>query len=87
MQEQKAVALHYVADLPAPFIAARGKGHIAERIMEIARREGIPLRDDRDLTEVLFSMDVGSFIPEDLYQVIAELYAFVVEMQGDYAEY
>jgi len=87
MQEKKAVALHYSSDLPAPFIAARGKGHIAERILEIARREGIPLKDDRDLTELLFSMDVGSFVPEDLYQVIAEIYAFVVEMQGDYAEY
>lgn len=87
MQDKKAVALHYSPDLPAPFIAARGRGHLAERILEIARREGIPLRDDRDLTEVLFTLDVGSFIPEDLYQVIAEIYAFVVEMQGDYAEY
>jgi len=87
MREQKAVALKYTQDVPAPFITARGKGRMAERIMEIAHREGVPLKDNVELTEILFSMEVGSFIPEELYQVIAEIYTFVVEMQESYEKY
>jgi len=87
MRDRKAVALKYFEDLPAPFIAASGRGYLADKMREIARKEGIPIRQDENLSEFLFSMDVGSFIPEELYQVIAELYTFVVQMQGDYEKH
>ena len=87
MQENKAVAMKYTKDMPAPFIAAKGKGWIAQQILEIARREGIPLRNDYELSEFLFTLEIGSFIPEELYQVVAEIYAFVVEMQEEYEKH
>lgn len=81
MEETKAVALKYSEDLPAPFISARGRGHLAEKLVEIADESGIPIRLDDDLTNILFQMDVGSFIPEEMYEIIARLYAFVVGIQ------
>jgi len=87
MHENVAVAMKYNRDKPAPFITAKGRGWVAERIKEIARQEGIPLNSDLELVEFLFSMEIGSFIPEELYQVVAEIYAFVVEMQEEYEKY
>lgn len=81
MQDRKAVALKYIEELPAPFIAAKGKGRIAERILEIAREEGVLIEGQEELTELLFSLEMGSFIPEELYEIIAQLYTFVLETQ------
>ncbi|MGQ9628732.1 MAG: EscU/YscU/HrcU family type III secretion system export apparatus switch protein [bacterium] len=76
-----AVALEYdpeVAD--APMVTAKGKGYIAERIIEIAEEHDIPIREDPDLVEVLSKVDVGAQIPPELYQVVAEILAFVYRM-------
>ena len=83
MEEAKAVSLKYTEDLPAPFVSARGRGILAKRLLEIADSTGVPVRRDDILTEVLFQMDVGSFIPEELYEIIARLYTFVVEIQDE----
>jgi flagellar biosynthesis protein len=81
MMDTKAVALKYIKDLPAPFISARGKGRLAEKLLEIAEAEGIPIRIEGELAEVLFQVEVGSFIPEEMYEIIARLYTYVVEIQ------
>jgi flagellar biosynthesis protein len=76
-QSDKAVALHYSEDLPAPIVLASGKGAIAEAIVRIARDTGVPLVSDADLADTLLELDVNTLIPESLYEVIAELLAFV----------
>ena len=83
MREQKAVALKYTEDLPAPFIAARGKGSLASKLVRIAEDAGLPIQRDNDLSEILFQLEVGSFIPEELYEIIARLYTFVLEIQDE----
>ncbi len=83
MGEQKAVALKYTEDLPAPFIAARGKGSLASNLVRIAEDAGLPIQRDNDLSEILFHLEVGSFIPEELYEIIARLYTFVLEIQDE----
>ncbi|MFW5710640.1 MAG: EscU/YscU/HrcU family type III secretion system export apparatus switch protein [Spirochaetia bacterium] len=83
MEKNKAVALKYNQELPAPFIAARGKGFLAERMLAIAAEQGIPIEERADLTEVLFSLDAGTFIPEELYEVIAQLYVTIADVQED----
>ena len=83
VEKNKAVALKYSKDLPAPFIAAAGKGHLADRIIEIAEESGIPVERREDLTEVLFTLDAGSFIPEGLYEVIAQLYVTITDVQDE----
>jgi flagellar biosynthesis protein len=73
----KAVALRYSEELPAPIILASGRGPLAEAIMRIARENGVTLFADPDLTESLIQLDVNTLIPESLYEAIAALLVYV----------
>ena len=82
-KSKKAVALKYrPADGHAPRVTARGTGKVAERIIELAREHGIPVKDDPDLVEVLSRLDLNEAIPPELYVVVAELLAFVYRLNG-----
>lgn len=81
MERRKAVALRYNEDLPAPFVSAKGRGFIAERLLRIAEEHGVPIQTDRALSDVLFELEPGQTIPEEIYEVVARLYAFVMELQ------
>jgi len=73
-----ALALHYDKDRDhAPKITAKGKGSIAEKILELARENNIPIHEDPDLIEVLSKLDLGQEIPPDLYKLIAEVLVYV----------
>jgi flagellar biosynthesis protein len=83
---QLAVALRYVrGEDDAPRVVARGRGAIAETIVEVARRHGVPVHRDTDLAEVLARLEVGEAIPEELYKAVAEIIAFLMRMNGRYA--
>jgi type III secretion system FlhB-like substrate exporter len=73
----KAVALHYTEELPAPVVLASGRGKMAEAIARIARDSGVTIVADPDLADALIPLDVNSLIPESLYEVIAALLVFV----------
>lgn len=60
----------------APTVLAQGRGHVAERILEVAREHDIPLRQDPTLVSILGALDVGAEVPPDLYGVIAEVLAW-----------
>jgi flagellar biosynthesis protein len=77
MNESKAVAIRYESALPAPFIVAKGKGRLAERIIELAEEHNIHVSNMPELTEALYPIELGEFLPEELYQVVAELLVFV----------
>lgn len=82
-ESKKAVALKYrPADGHAPRVTASGTGVVAERIIELAREHGIPVKDDPDLVEVLSRLDLNEAIPPELYVVVAELLAFVYRLNG-----
>ncbi|MCK4782885.1 MAG: EscU/YscU/HrcU family type III secretion system export apparatus switch protein [Desulfobacteraceae bacterium] len=82
-ESKKAVALKYrPADGHAPRVTAGGTGAVAERIIELAREHGIPVKDDPDLVEVLSRLDLNEEIPPELYVVVAELLAFVYRLNG-----
>lgn len=82
---QKAVALRYEPEKnEAPVVIARGRGLIAERIKEVARESGVPLKEDRELIEYLMSLDLYEEIPPQLYAVIAEILAFIYSMDKKY---
>jgi flagellar biosynthesis protein len=77
----KAVALRYDREKEnSPRIVAKGKGLIAEKIMEIAREHGITIYEDKELIEILSRIEMYQVIPAELYQVIAEVLAFVYRM-------
>ena len=76
-QADKAAALRYSSELPAPIVVASGRGALATAIKSIAREHGIALVADPELAETLVALDVGTLIPESLYAVIAEILVFV----------
>jgi flagellar biosynthesis protein len=81
---KKAVALKYKPDDDhAPRVTAKGTGRLAERIIEMARKHGIPVKDDPDLVEVLSRLDLHDQIPPELYVVVAELLAFVYRLNQE----
>lgn len=78
----KAIALDYRPDLPAPLIVAKGSGALAQRIIRIARENGVTIVKRGSVAERLYLFDPGSVIPEDLYAVVAEVYAFLIKVNG-----
>ena len=79
--QRKAVALRYDREKEhAPRVVATGKGLVAERIIEIARAQGVVLREDKELVDLLSHIELYDVIPVELYQVIAEVLAFVYRL-------
>jgi len=78
---EKAVALRYDESLPAPFLVAKGKGELARKIREVAAEQGIHIAEIPDLTDALILLDVGAFIPEEFYEIIAHLLVFVRDVK------
>lgn len=75
---KKAVALRYdPSQDAAPRIVATGRGAMAEQILSTAEAAGVPLQEDKALVETLLAFEVGKEIPSELYQVVAEVLAFV----------
>lgn len=61
----------------APKLVARGEGHVAEKILALAREHGIPIHEDRELVDTLARLDLEADIPVEVYQVVAEILAFL----------
>jgi flagellar biosynthesis protein len=81
--QKKAVALKYHPKADgAPKLIAKGKGNIAEKIIQIAREHNIYIEHDPDLIEVLSQLDINREIPPELYVVVAELLAFVYALNS-----
>jgi flagellar biosynthesis protein len=81
-RQKAAAALTYDMEHdPAPRVVARGKGYVAERIMQLAEEHGVPVYQDRNLVEMLVKLDLGDTIPYELYQVVAEILSFIYRME------
>ncbi len=77
----KAVAILYdEAKGSAPRIIASGQGLVAEKIIATAREAGIHIQEDANLVELLAKIPIGSEIPTELYQTVAEVLAFVYQV-------
>lgn len=66
----------------APRVTAKGRGKVAEKIIEIAKKNNIYIHNDPDLIEILSQLDINHEIPPDLYIVAAELLAFVYSLNS-----
>ncbi|HDQ26471.1 MAG TPA: hypothetical protein ENN43_06990 [bacterium] len=76
--KKTAVAVTYNKEKDsAPKITAKGKGSVAEKIIDLARQNNIPLHEDPDLIEVLSKLDLGQEIPAEMYKLIAEVLVYV----------
>ena len=76
-----AIALEYDPEEVAPKIVASGRGKIAERIIEAAQESDVPVHQDDKLADTLSKLDIGDFIPPELYEVVAEILVFVDQME------
>lgn len=66
----------------APRVTAKGKGDVADHIIELARLHGVPLREDKALVTVLSRLDLDAQIPQQLYVAVAEVIAFAYALKG-----
>ena len=75
---RRAVALRYHEDREAaPRVLAKGQGPVADRIIALARENGIPLHEDRDLVRLLGILDIDAEVPPAMYRALAEVLAHV----------
>lgn len=61
----------------APRVTARGRGVIAGKIIELARKNGVPIKNDPALVQILSKLDIDEQIPTEIYKAVAEILAFV----------
>jgi flagellar biosynthetic protein FlhB len=82
-----ALAIKFDAkEMIAPTVLAKGSGFIAERIKEVAREHNVPIIEDKPLAQAMFKLvEIGDFIPIELYRAVAEVLAYVYRLKGQYA--
>jgi flagellar biosynthesis protein len=79
----KAVALKYDHQKnKAPRVIAKGRGDIAEKIIEVARAHNVPLYEDKNLVQLLEALELETEIPPELYRAVAEVLAFIYRLNG-----
>ena len=86
-KRKAAVALKYdmMKDM-APKLVAKGRGSLAEKIIEVALQSDIPIVEDADLVAVLSKLDIDQEIPPELYQAVAEILSFVYRMSNKWRQ-
>jgi len=79
-----AIALLYdPVKIGAPQVVAKGQGYIAERIRDIAKKNSVPIVENKPLARTLFKLvDVGMAVPPDLYKAVAEILAYIYKING-----
>ncbi len=80
---QQAIALAYEAGDFAPRVVAKGKGLIAEQIIARAKENNLFIHESRDLVALLMQVDLDDHIPPALYQAIAEILAWLYQLEGE----
>lgn len=84
---KEAIALTYnPSENAGPKVVAKGKGKIAENILEQASLHNVPIHEDPNLVELLGQLDLNETIPEQLYQAVAEVFAFIYHLDREHNE-
>ena len=76
-----AVALKYDLN-KTPRVVAKGEGHVADKIIDIAEEHGVTLYQDSELVKLLSRIEIDEEIPSSLYQAVAVVLAFVFQLNG-----
>ena len=80
LKDRQAIALTYEPGTSAPAIVAAGRGYVADRIIETAKENDVPLYEDGELSDTLMRLQIGDTIPPELYKVVADILIFVDRM-------
>jgi flagellar biosynthesis protein len=82
-ESRQVVALRYEPKRErAPKIVAKGRGYLADKIIEIAREHNIPIRQDKNLLQILSRLDLNDEIPTEVYKAVAEILAFIYRLSN-----
>ena len=85
--QRKAVALKYEIERDnAPRVIAKGRGHVAEHILETAQKHSVPVYQDKTLVNMLMALEIDREIPPELYKAIAEVMAYVYKMDNAHGQ-
>jgi len=76
---RRAAALRYESG-STPRVTAAGRGLIAEKILEEAKKAGVPIREDKALAEALAGLELGREVPEDLWVAVAQALAWAYRL-------
>lgn len=79
-KKKKAAALKYEHGYTAPVVTAAGMGYVADRIIERAEENNVPIVYDEELSSLLNNVDVGDAIPFELYNAVAKVIAYVMDV-------
>lgn len=80
-KDRTAVALEYEPGEQAPKVIASGQGYVADKIISTAEEADVPVHKDEKLAKSLSILDVGEYIPPELYSVVAEVLIYVDGME------
>lgn len=85
LETQMAVALKYNPDKDnAPIVVAAGNGYLAQKIIELANKNNVPVYQDNSTVSLLSNFTLGSEIAPELYHAIAEIYAYILQAGTEY---
>lgn len=82
-KRKSAIALAYQAGSAAPRVVAKGRGLIAQAIIERAREHGVFVHESEDLVGILMQVELDDNIPPQLYQAVAELLAWIYRLERE----
>jgi flagellar biosynthesis protein len=84
---QKAVALSYnSSQQAAPKVTAKGSGLVANSIIQKAKDHNIPIQEDSSLVELLSQLKINETIPSQLYDAVAEVFAFIYHVDREHSK-
>ncbi len=79
--KEKAVALQYDNEKNnAPKVIAKGEGKSAQKIIQIAQENGVTLKKDEDLVELLSKVELDAEVPPQMYKAVAEVFSFLYKI-------
>ena len=80
-RRKQAVALRYNQERDnAPKVIGKGQGFLADEIIERAKEHDIPIQEDATLVELLGQLEINQSIPAELYEAVAEVFAFIYQI-------
>ncbi|MBB5356171.1 flagellar biosynthesis protein [Anoxybacillus mongoliensis] len=79
-----AAVIRYEEGDKAPTVVAHGRGYVAEKIIDLAKQNGVPIEQDAALVQHLLDLDLSDTIPPQLYAVIAEILILIEKMERNY---
>lgn len=76
---KKAVALKYLEGSQAPFVTAKGRGLLANVILEEAYKKNIKIEENKTLVEFLSDIDINSYVPPETWEILAKIFSVILQ--------